>query len=254
MDKVAFVTGASSGLGRGLARRLARDGYAVGLAARRVERLEALAEEIRAGGGRAHVCPCDVSVRTQVLEAVAEATEALGPVDLLVANAGYGDMVSARSLDGEAVERMVRVNFFGAVYAVEAVLPAMLERNHGHLVAMGSLAGYNGLPKSAAYSASKGAMHNFFESLRLDLVRTGVAVTMVTPGYVRTELTDKSKHPMPQLLELDDAVDRIMGAIRKRKRVCAFPRPLSTLVWLGQMFPAWLYDALVSGVPRDKRP
>lgn len=253
MIRVAFVTGASSGLGMGLARRLARDGYAVGLAARRVGRLEEVASGIRAAGGRAVVCPCDVSDRAQVHDAVTAAEAALGPVDLLVANAGISEAASAQALDGDVVARLMRVNFLGAVYAAERVLPGMLARDRGQLVAVGSQTGYGGLPKTAAYSASKGALHNFFESLRLDLRGTGVDVTIITPGYVRTELTARNLHRMPLLMELDDAVDVMAAAITARKRLCSFPRPLSTLTWIGQVFPGWLYDAVASRVRREKR-
>lgn len=253
MNGVAFVTGASSGLGMGLARRLARDGWAVGLAARRVERLEQVAAEIRAAGGRAVVCPCDVSERASVHTAIGRAERELGPIDLLVANAGTSDAVGALHLDAERVERLMRVNFLGAVYATEHVLPGMLERGRGHLVAMGSQTGYGGLPRTAAYSASKGALHNFFESLRLDLRGTGIDVTVITPGYVRTELTDRNLHRMPFLMELDEAVEIMSRAISKRRRLCSFPRPISTLTWLGQVLPGWLYDVLASRVRRDKR-
>ncbi|HEX9885971.1 MAG TPA: SDR family NAD(P)-dependent oxidoreductase [Longimicrobiales bacterium] len=249
---VAFVTGASSGLGRGLALRLARDGYAVGLAARRREVLERLAGEIRAGGGAAAACPCDVSRHDQVREAVAVCVAGLGAVDLLVCCAGVGEVTDARELSVDVVERAMRVNFLGSVHAVAEVLPGMLERGSGHLVGIGSQAGYGGLLKGSAYSASKGALHNFFESVRLDLRGTPVDVTFITPGWVRTPLTDRNLHRMPFLMELDDAVERMARAIRLRKPLLTFPRPLSTLVWIGQVFPARLYDALASRVRRDK--
>jgi len=253
VTRVAFVTGASSGLGRGLAYRLAGDGYAVGLAARRTERLEEVAAVIRAAGGRASVCPCDVGERDSVHDAIERTQRELGPVDLLVANAGYSEAVGARELTARAVERLMRVNFLGAVYAAERVLPGMLERARGHLVAVGSLTGYGGLPRTAAYSASKGALDNFFESLRIDLRHTGVAVTVITPGYVRTELTARNLNRMPMLLELDDAVEVMADAILRRRRRVAFPRPLSTLAYVAQVFPGWLYDALASRIRRDKR-
>lgn len=252
MPGVAFVTGASSGLGAGLARRFAADGWGVALAARRLDRLHRLAAEIEEGGGRAVACPCDVARRAEVHAALGAAEEALGPVDLVVANAGVSVVTRADALDAESVEEVLRVNFLGAVYAVEAALPGMLRRRRGHLVAMGSIAGYGGLPRTAAYSASKGALHNFFESVRLDLRGTGVHVTILTPGYVRTELTEKNLHRMPRLLELDPAVDRMFRAITKRKRLLSFPRPLSTAAWLGQIVPAGLYDLLASRVRRAK--
>lgn len=253
MSQVAFVTGASSGLGEGIARRLAREGWAVGLAARRHQRLRALAAELVGSGGRAAVCRCDVADRDQVLDAVARAERELGPVELLVANAGVSERTYVESLDSKSVERMVRVNILGAVYAVEAVLPGMLERGSGHLVAIGSLAGYRGLPMSAGYSATKGALANFFESLRIDLARTGVAVTLVTPGYVDTPQTRTNVHPMPYLLDLEDAVERIWRAIARRRRTCAFPAPLALAARLGRILPAAVYDRLAGRVRRDKR-
>lgn len=254
MRGTAFVTGASSGLGRGLAACLAIDGWAVGLAARRRPRLEELEVEIRDLGGRAAVYPCDVGVEEEVREAIRACAVELGPVDLLVANAGVSEMTEVDDFRAEDVERIMRVNFLGAVYAVEAVLPGMMERDRGHLVGVGSLAGYGGLPRTAAYSASKGALHNFFESLRVDLRSTGVDVTVITPGYVDTPMTEVNDHPMPFLLDVDDAVERMAAAIRRRDRILAFPRPLAGLVWLAQLFPAWLYDWLASRQRRRKRP
>ncbi|MCG6957285.1 MAG: SDR family NAD(P)-dependent oxidoreductase [Gemmatimonadetes bacterium] len=250
---VSFVTGASSGLGMGLALRFAAEGHAVALAARRVDRLDELVERIRAAGGTALACPCDVRDRDQVHAAVARAEAELGPVDLLIASAGVGKTTAAQNLDAADLEWILGVNVLGSAYAVEAVLPGMLARRRGHLVGIGSLAGYGGLPKTAAYSASKGALKNYFESLRLDLRGTGVAVTVITPGYVKTELTAKNAHPMPQLMELGDAVDVMTRAIQRRAPHCAFPRPLSTLTWLGQVFPRRLYDAVASGVRREKK-
>ena len=252
MNGVALITGASAGLGRGLALRLAADGYGVGLAARREERLVELAREIEAAGGRAAVLPCDVGRRDAVLDAVARCRAELGEVDLLVANAGVSENTFPDRLEAERVERVIRINFLGAVYAVEAVLPGMLERDRGHLVGVTSLAGYGGLPLTAAYSASKGALHNFLESLRIDLRATGVDVTVIAPGYVRTAMTEGNEHPMPFLMDLDDAVERMHRAIRLRKRAVRFPWPLATLVWLAQVFPAGLYDWIGSRVGREK--
>lgn len=253
MRRVAFITGASSGLGHGVSRGLALEGYAVAVTARRLPELEALARDIRSAGGEALPIALDVGDRASVSAAVARCHNALGPVDLLVANAGISEQCGAVGLSAETVERVMRVNFLGAVYAVEAVLPGMLERRHGQLVAVGSLAGYGGLPLSAAYSASKGALHNFFESLRVDLRDTGVDVTFITPGYVKSPLTDRNDHPMPFLLETDDAVARMVQAIRRRDPLLTFPLPLAAAVWAAQILPARLYDALASRVRRQKK-
>lgn len=251
MSDVAFVTGASSGFGRGMALRLARRGWAVGLAARRVERLEEVAAEVEAAGGRAVVCPCDVSEREQVLEAVARTADAFGPTDLLFASAGVDWPTRARKLDGARVARMLSVNFLGSVYAAEAVLPSMLERDSGRLVVTGSLAGYGGLPFTASYCASKAALDGFFESLRIDLRGTGVAVTVLTPGYVKTELTEDNPFDMPFLMDLEPALDRMERAIFAGGRRVGFPFPLWIQAFLGQIVPRALYDRLAAGQDRD---
>lgn len=253
MSRVAFVTGASSGIGRGLATRLGRKGWSVGLAARRVALLDEVAEEIRAAGGTAVAHRCDVASRDEVLAAVAGTADALGPVDLLVANAGVSRNTFVASLDGREVERMIQVNFLGCVYAAEAVLPSMLERRAGQIVVVGSLAGYGGLPLTGAYSAAKGALHNFFESLRIDLRGSGVAVTILTPGYVDTPMARDDTHARPFKVPLDRALDRMERAIEQRRPLLRFPAQLGVPVWLGQLFPARLYDALAGRAPRDKR-
>ena len=151
------------------------------------------------------------------------------------------------------MERLMRTNYLGAVYVTAAALPSMLRQRSGHVVGMGSVAGFRGLPRSAAYSASKAAMANFFESLRIDLRGTGVDVTLLRPGYVRTPLTDRNDHAMPFILELDDATDRMMQAIRRRARSSMFPWQLARPAWLAQLAPDGLYDAVASRVRRNKK-
>lgn len=252
--KVCFITGASSGLGEGLALRLAREGYAIGLSARRKELLEEVAGRIREAGGTAGVYSCDVGQQDQVQSAVRACEEELGPVDLLIANAGISITTGALAFDVPAIERVLRINLLGAIYATDAVLPGMLERNRGQIVAVSSVAGFNGLPMTAAYSASKGGMINFFESLRLDLLKTGVAVTVISPGFVKSPMTDRNLHPMPFLMELDPAVDLMVRAIKKRKKNLAFPWQLAGLAWVARVFPRSLYDRIAGRLDRRKRP
>lgn len=247
---VAFVTGASSGIGRGLAVRLAGAGYAIALAARRQDRLEEVASDILDRDGAASVHPCDVSDPEQVRRAVADCRAALGPVQLLVANAGVALRDSADDLDAEDVERVFRVNFMGAVYAVEAVLPEMLSRGSGQLAAVASLAGLGGLRGRAAYGASKAAMIHFFESLRMELRPRGVAVTVANPGFVRTEMTELGDdRPRPFMMDVDSAADRIARAILARRRALAFPWQLAVPAGLCRALPRALYDAVARKVP-----
>jgi short-subunit dehydrogenase len=253
-SRVCLITGASSGLGKGLAQRLAREGYAVGLAARREELLKGLAATIREEGGKASVHPCDVSEQGQVVGAVQACEVELGPIDLLVANAGVSLNTRVEAFDAREIERVIAINLLGAIYATEAVLPGMMARRRGQIVAVSSVAGFGGLPMSAAYSASKGAMTNFFESLRIDLRSSGVDVTVITPGFVKTPMTEHNLHPMPFLMELDDAIDLMAEGIQNRKKSLAFPWQLATAARLGRLLPRPAYDWLLSRVDRRKSP
>lgn len=241
---VAFVTGASSGIGRGLAVRLAQEGFAVGVAARRLRRLEEVVGDIHDYGGRAQAFECDVSEPDQIRRAVGECRLALGPIELLVANAGVGARSDPESFSADEVEAVFKTNFMGAVVAAEAVLPEMLRRRSGHLVAVSSVAGFGGLPGRAAYSASKAAMTTFFESLRLDLGDWGVAVTVIHPGFVRTEMTGKDRRRRPFIMDVDTAVDRMMVAIEARKPSLMFPKRLAAVAWVGRVLPRRAYDFL----------
>src|SRR5215213_3957780 len=227
---------------------MARRGAILGLLARREELLKELAGKCEAAGGTARVFACDV-VDSQAVQKSADALrEEFGRIDIMIANAGIGgNNRETRELQPEFVKQVIDVNVMGAVNSVYAVLPPMLERGSGQLVAISSLAGFRGLPKSAAYSASKGALTNLFESIRLDVQHKGVAVTIIQPGFIKTPLTSGRKSKMPFLMELEDAVPLFLKAIEKRKKFAAFPWQLATLVRLGRIFPAWLYDKIASG-------
>jgi short-subunit dehydrogenase len=243
--KVAFITGASSGFGRGLALRFAQRGYALGLSARREELLNDLVEEIGAGGGRAIAYPCDVSDREALLAAIRRAEGELGPVDLMIANAGISTHATPEELDSREVERVMGINFQGTVTAAEGVLQGMLERGRGQIVVVSSLASFQGLLQHGSYCASKAAMNAFFESLRLDVAGRGVDVTIITPGFVKTEMTNHNRYPMPFLMELEPALDTMVRGILKKKRMIRFPVPLSTVTWWARVLPRGLYDWIV---------
>ena len=244
-DKVVLITGASSGIGRALAVELARRSASVGLLARREAELLRVAEEVEKAGGRALVLKADVRDAEQVEAAVARAEGLWGGVDVLVANAGVAAVKSGGELSAGEVADLITINFLGAVNAVTAVVPGMTRRGGGHLVAVSSLASYRGLPKSAAYSASKAAMSTFFESLRVDLRRSGVLVTTIHPGFIRTPLTAERK-VLPFLVEPDVAARKIVRAIEQGRKTYAFPWQLAGLARLGKLMPAALYDRIAS--------
>ncbi len=246
-NKNVFLTGASSGIGEAIAIALAKKGATLGLLARRKELLDKLKRECEKAGSTARVFACDVTNEDAVQAAVDEFIHEFEHIDVLIANAGIGgNNKETRSLQPLAVKKVIDINLLGAVNSVHAVLPQMLKRGRGHLVAISSLAGFRGLPKSAAYSASKAAMTAFFESVRLDVKYSGIDVTIIQPGFIRTPLTAGREARMPFLMQLDDAVPLFIRAIEKKKKFAAFPWQLATVVRLGKIMPAWLYDRIAS--------
>jgi short-subunit dehydrogenase len=241
-DKTVMITGASSGIGRGLAVELARRGAKVGLIARRADALAELVREIENANGKAIALPADVMDADSLHAAATQLRNALGPIDVLIANAGVGATVDGAELKGSGVASIINVNVLGAANSVEAVVPEMVKRGKGHLVVISSLAAYRGLPKSAAYCASKAAVSAFFESLRLDLQPRGIDVTIIHPGFIKTPLTAGRHAQMPFLMELEDAVMKIIGAIEKRKKSYAFPWQLASIVRAGMIMPNFMYD------------
>lgn len=239
-----MITGASSGIGRGLAKEVAARGAMVGLVARRADTLKELQTEIETAGGRALAVAGDVRDASSMKAATESITAGLGPIDVLVANAGIGTSTDGSQVSGEEVANVISVNVIGAANSVSAVLPKMVERRKGQLVVISSLAAYRGLPKSAAYCASKAAVSAFFESLRLDLAPKGIDVTIIHPGFIKTPLTAGRDAQMPFLMELDDAVKKIAGAIERRKKSYAFPWQLATIVRAGMIMPIWMYDRI----------
>lgn len=244
-NKIVLLTGASSGIGEALALAIAKRGATLGLVARREELLKELAEKCEQNGGKARHFAVDVTDAKAIADAAESLRREFGKIDILIANAGIGGNNSeTRRLDADAVAKVININLLGATNAVAAVLPSMLENKSGQLVAVSSLAGFRGLPKSAAYSASKAGMTAFFESVRLDVQDKGVSVTIIQPGFIKTPLTSGRNNKMPFLMELEDSIPHFLGAIESRKKFAAFPWQLATLVRFGKILPAFLYDRI----------
>jgi short-subunit dehydrogenase len=247
-DQVVVVTGAASGMGRALCQELHRADVRLGLLDRNAEGLAAVADQL----GPCASAVADVRDRVAVRKAIDSLAEQLGPVDVLVACAGITGATLVEDLAVEETERILEVNFLGVAHAFDAVLPGMLARGRGHLVALGSLAGCRGVPFSAAYSASKAALLTYLEGLRPALRRRGVAVTTVLPGFVRTPLLQNARVQAPVVpMEPEPAARHILRAICRRSRVYAFPWAtrlgIAVLGWL----PPWLYDwCMVRGAAR----
>lgn len=244
---VAVVTGASSGIGRALALQLGSQGYRVGLIARRRALLEDLSLEIEGLGGAAFAATADVGDRAVLRRAIAEIESRLGPADVLVANAGFGIPTRIDPFDAAESETTFRVNVLGTVYSIEAVLPGMLDRGKGQLVAISSLAAFKGMPGESAYCASKAAINTYMEGLRIALRRSGIAVTTICPGFVATSITPMAASATPFMMSPDEAARRIKVAIdRRRSGVIRFPWPMAVLMGLIARMPdsvvAWAMD------------
>lgn len=244
-ERTAVVTGASSGLGQALAARLAARGTHVVLAARRASLLEDLRASIERTGGKATVLELDVADTGAVVASLQRVDDELGGIDLVLANAGIGLNRDGKELAWEHVEPVLRVNVLGAFATLTALLPRMVARGQGHLVGVSSLAQYRGLPTGAAYSASKAAVSTFLEGLRVDLHGTGVAVTDIRPGFVRTPILHESIRDQRYVMELEPAIDIVLAAIDEKQSVCAFPFPLAQVAAASRLLPNALYDRLI---------
>lgn len=244
--RTAFLTGASSGIGATLAKRLAQQGLEVGLAARRADALEALADEIRGHGGRARIYPLDVSDPQATLDTLTHADDEMQGLDLVIANAGVGKEKWAGKVSWEDCQAILDVNVRGAVATLSALAPRMAERKRGHLVGISSLAGYRGLPRNGLYSASKAFLTTYLEGLRVDLRSVGVAVTDVQPGFVRTPMTAQNDFHMPFLMDVDQATDIILRGIERRDAVVAFPWQLAKAMRAASLIPAGIWDATIN--------
>lgn len=241
--KTALLTGASSGLGRGLAAWLAKRDVKVYAAARRLDQLESLAAEC---GPNIVPVKLDVANGDATFEWVQKKDEEIGGFDLVIANAGVGEVTHPRKFKWDSVRRMIDVNVTGATATLLAALPAMTERKRGHLVGISSLAGMAPLPLSSAYCGSKSYLAMFLESLRLDVDKYGISVTSIHPGFVKSEMTAKNKPgSMPFLLETDDAVERMGKSMLRRDKVFAFPWQLSSLIQAGMTLPRPLRTPLL---------
>ncbi|MBS0242637.1 MAG: SDR family NAD(P)-dependent oxidoreductase [Proteobacteria bacterium] len=235
--KTAWITGASTGIGRELALKLARSGVKVAASARSPERLKELAE---AQPGIVPM-PVDVTDRAAVAAAYRRVVEAIGAVDLAVLNAGVWHPIPASGFDAGKVADSINVNYLGIANALEPLIRDMVAARSGQLALVASVAGYRGLPKAAAYAPSKAAVIALAEVLRLELVRHGITVSLVNPGFVETPMTAVNQFPMPYILKADDAADRILRGLEAGRFEIAFPWQLVTMLKLLRAMPNWLY-------------
>ncbi|MCR9255183.1 MAG: SDR family NAD(P)-dependent oxidoreductase [Alphaproteobacteria bacterium] len=237
-----WITGASTGIGEALARKMAREGWTVTVSARSQDKLDALAE--KQPGIVPHAL--DVTDLEAVRAGVKAIEEKTGPIDLAVLNAGTHEKDSMETFKAEEVRRIMELNYMGVVNCVDAVLPGMLERKSGHLALVASIAGWRGLPTAAAYGASKAAVIALAESLKFDGDRLGIKVQVVNPGFVKTPLTDLNEFKMPFLMEVEDAVEAFYNGLREDAFEITFPWKFAFIMRRFQRMPYSLFFRLIS--------
>ncbi len=247
---VAIVTGASSGIGRATAIRLAEAGVKVVAAARNGARLEALVSQIRKNGGEAVAQPTDVTDPKQCQAAVQRALQEYGALDILINNAGISMRALVDDTDESTLRRVMEVNFWGTVRCTKAALP-YLRKSRGVLLAVSSVAGFHGLPGRSGYSASKFAIHGFMESVRIENLDVGLHVTIVAPGFTASEIRthalvadggEQGDTPRDEakLMQPERVAKLIVRSIKKRKRNKIISFEGQVIALMQRILPLWI--------------
>jgi NAD(P)-dependent dehydrogenase (short-subunit alcohol dehydrogenase family) len=245
-DGVVWITGASSGIGRSVALEFARRGWTVAASARRESELEALALEASGLKGRIIAHAVDVTDAAAMDRAAAAVETAHGPIALAFFNAGIAPYMTAPDIDVTAVRRAFDVNVFGVVHGLATVMPRMAKRGFGQIGVNASIAGYGGLPRAAAYGATKAAMIHMCEALRFDCENLGLVMQVINPGFVETPLTGKNDFPMPFLVKQDEAARRVVDGFAAGGFEITFPRRFAYMVKAINLLPYPLYFAIVA--------
>ena len=251
MSLNVFITGATGGIGSGLARVYAAKGATLGLVAHHQDALDRLIASLPGTGHKGYVA--DVTDRDGIIETAHRFEKEVGPADVVIANAGVSIGVKTQYYEDLAVmDRVYRINVIGMANTFHGFLPAMIERHAGTLVGIGSVAGIRGLPGSEAYCSSKAAVINYCESLRIEMMKHGVKVLTVCPGFVKTPLTSKNPYPMPFILEPDEFARRAVRAIDAHKTYTVIPWQMGLLAKLMKIAPNYLFDRILKG--RKQKP
>jgi short-subunit dehydrogenase len=254
-NKVIWITGASSGIGEALALESAKRGARLVLSARREEELHRVQQTAGLGNDRCLVIPMDMSDLSQFPEKTAQVLKHFGDIDYVFHNAGISQRSFVKDTSLDIDQKVMNVNFFGVVALTKAVLPHFLSKKKGHFIVTSSLVGKFGTPMRSAYSASKHALHGFFESLRAETWRDGVQVTIVCPGYIKTNISinavneegkkyGKMDENQAQGMPADECAKRILSAVANGKREVLIGGKETLGVYLKRFFPGLLWRTI----------
>ncbi|MGL4287807.1 MAG: SDR family NAD(P)-dependent oxidoreductase [Phreatobacter sp.] len=250
----AWVTGAGKGIGRAVALRLAGQGWIVAASARTEADLMTLAAAVPANAGHVVAYQLDMTDATAVAEAVARIEAELGPLDLVLLNAGTHRPISAGDFDLAALRQLVDVNLMGTAYGLAAVMPRFMARRAGQIAVVASVAGYRGLPTAAGYGATKAALINMCEALKPELDTAGVDLKLVCPGFVATPLTARNRFPMPFLITAEQAAGHILAGLGTGRFEIAFPWRMKLSMGLLRLLPDRLFFAISRHMVSPARP
>lgn len=237
-----FITGASSGIGEALARKLADKGHRISGVARRHDRLEQMASQL---SGFVPIS-ADVTSTDEMIKATSQAEIKNGPIDTAIFNAGVYTPLDGRSPDVSIFRQHVEVNYMGVVNGLAAIVPGMVARGRGRIMIVSSVAGWRGLPRSSAYGPTKAALISLAESLWFDLTPAGITVQVICPGFVETEATAINDFEMPDLQTPEAAAEAILKGMETDQFEIAFPKRFIRMMRLLRYLPYRTYFALVS--------
>ena len=241
-NKVIWITGASSGIGKSLAIKFANEDWQVAVSARR----ESLLKELSDTNSNIHSFPLDVTDSKKCKDISTEIINKLENIEICIFCTGIHDPKSEKSLDLEKVRKIMEVNFFGTVNSINSVYNYFKEKKSGHISMVSSVAGYRGLPAGGAYCASKSALSTYAESLYFDLKRFNVRVSVVHPGFIKTPMTDQNDFPMPMIKSPEFAADEMFkGLTQSNAFEIHFPKQFTFIMKILKIMPNWLYLKLI---------
>jgi len=248
--KTIWITGASSGIGKALAIKFSKEGWQVAASARRENLLEELVSENK----NIFSFPLDVTDKDQCKLAFDKINNKFNDIDICVFSTGTWDPKKEKEIDVEQIEKVIKVNFFGTLNCIKSVEEYFKNKKNGHISIVSSIAGYRGLPNSTGYGPSKSALNNLTESLYFDFKRYGVRVSLISPGFIKTPMTDKNNFKMPFLKTPEYAADKIYdGLLNSKKFEIDFPKQLTILLKLFKVLPNQLYLSLIEKLTKHQK-
>jgi len=238
MSKNVWITGASSGIGKALAIKFAKEGWQVAASARR----ENLLKELNNQNPNIHPFPLDVKNESETKNIFQNIIKKFNTIDISVFCTGMHDPNAEKKLNSEKIREIMETNFFGTLNCIMAVNAYFREKKSGHISIVSSVAGYRGLPAASGYCASKSALTSLAESLYFDFIRYNVRVSLVSPGFIKTPMTDKNKFPMPMIKSPEFAAEKMfIGLTKKNAFEIHFPIAFTLIMKLLKIMPNWLY-------------